>query len=255
MNDILATNHMGKKNKKMNKKMNKKIKKKIKNISTIPDEIKSLATKEAEAEDLAESVDSGCIPDSSSDIVADVPDIAQIEASVLKENTFISSLLKWMPSDLPGREPEPEVETSRGKKRKYEAKSKQDETRHNNKKQKVDVDLAETHADLDQLQDKYRETLIDLRNVKPVKPKKPIYNQKGQLVFSKFDFSNNNSLSGDMDSNKKSKDLKQILSQTLKEKEKMKQLEKRGDKEGAISIAEQKAWSNALQKAEGKKDQ
>ncbi|KAG0716169.1 Surfeit locus protein 6 [Chionoecetes opilio] len=231
MNDILATNHMGKKNKKMNKKMNKKIKKKIKNISTIPDEIKSLATKEAEAEDLAESVDSGCIPDSSSDIVADVPDIAQIEASVLKENTFISSLLKWMPSDLPGREPEPEVETS------------------------IDVDLAETHADLDQLQDKYRETLIDLRNVKPVKPKKPIYNQKGQLVFSKFDFSNNNSLSGDMDSNKKSKDLKQILSQTLKEKEKMKQLEKRGDKEGAISIAEQKAWSNALQKAEGKKDQ
>lgn len=33
----------------------------------------------------------------------------------------------------------------------------------------------------------------------------------------------------------------------------MKHLEKKGDKEGAISIAEQKAWSSALQKAEGKK--
>ena len=33
----------------------------------------------------------------------------------------------------------------------------------------------------------------------------------------------------------------------------MKHLEKKGDKEGAISIAEQKAWSNALLKAEGKK--
>lgn len=33
----------------------------------------------------------------------------------------------------------------------------------------------------------------------------------------------------------------------------MKHLEKKGDKEGAISIAEQKAWSGALHKAEGKK--
>lgn len=300
MNDRIATNHTGKKSKKS---------KKVKNQSIICEEVKSFGGKEAETEDLAESVDSGCIPDSSSDIAADVTDPAQIEAALLKENIFISNLLRWLPASLQSKEPEPEIR--KGKKRKNEEKRKEDEAGPSTKKQKVDVDPVDTNADLDQLQEKYRRILGDLRknrnkkwdhatrkkeaklakklkvlekrkdkrtknrlklpkvvenkkekstqqniqqnNPKNVKPQKPIYNKKGELVFSKFDFSSNNGPSGDIDTNMKSKDLKQILSQALKEKEKMKHLEKKGDKEGAISIADQKAWSSALQKAEGKK--
>lgn len=300
MNDRIATNRTGKKSKKS---------KKVKNQSIICEEVKSFGGKEAETEDLAESVDSGCIPDSSSDIAADVTDPAQIEAALLKENIFISNLLRWLPASLQSKEPEPEIR--KGKKRKNEEKRKDDEAGPSTKKQKVDVDPVDTNADLDQLQEKYRRILGDLRknrnkkwdhatrkkeaklakklkvlekrkdkrtknrlklpkvvenkkekntqqniqqnNPKNVKPQKPIYNKKGELVFSKFDFSSNNGPSGDIDTNMKSKDLKQILSQALKEKEKMKHLEKKGDKEGAISIADQKAWSSALQKAEGKK--
>ena len=72
MNDI---NHVGKKS--------KKNKKKAKNHVIISEEMKSLVAKEAEAEDLAESVDSGCIPDSSSDIVADVTDTVQVSDMLL----------------------------------------------------------------------------------------------------------------------------------------------------------------------------
>lgn len=310
MGDNTISNHTKKKSKK-NKKLkanaaiSDEVKNKIKAIPVTRDEVERLDAKDAETEDLAESVDSGCIPDSSSDIMADVMDTAQMEAALIEENRFITDLLRWLPAPLQSKE-EPEPETRKGKKRKLDEKQKAEGRGPGNKKRKVGVDAVGSHGDLDQLQDKYRNILNDLRknrnkkkdpitkkkeaklakklkvlerrkgkrsknkvklSVQPeiskekkkqqsspknIRPQKPIYNQKGELVFSKFDFSNNQ-LSGDTDSSTKSKDLKQILSQALKEKEKMKHLEKKGDKEGAISIAEQKAWSSALQKAEGKK--
>ncbi|XP_045127938.1 surfeit locus protein 6 homolog [Portunus trituberculatus] len=308
MNDIVA-NHAGKKFKKNKKKVKK----------NVTGEVKSDAAKEFELEDLAESVDSGCIPDSSSDIMTDLSDTAQIKTAVLKENVFISNLLRWLPLPLQSKEPDPEPEIkgllipAEGKKKKNEKKRKREESGPVSKRQKVNIDPTKSTADLDQLQETYQRTLDDLKknrnkgnhstrkkeaklakklnllekrkdkrlkrkvkssgrtevkqnkkdmkknlqeiqsSPKNVKPQKPIYNQKGELVFSKFDFSNSINLSGDVDTTMKSKDLKQILSQTLKEKEKMKHLEKKGDKEAAINIADQRAWSAALQKAEGKK--
>lgn len=74
MNGSIVTNYMGKKSKKSSK---------VKNSVIISEDIKSFAAKEAETEDLAESVDSGCIPDSSSDIVADVTDTVQVNDMLL----------------------------------------------------------------------------------------------------------------------------------------------------------------------------
>lgn len=304
MNDITVANHTGKK-----AKMNKK---KVKN-SVVNKEVKSDAANEVEMEDLgeAESVDSGCIPDSSSDMAADLTDTAQIEGAVLKENIFISNLLRWLPPPPESKKLVPKPGKMGAKKRKIEMRE-QEESGPTSKKQKVAVNPTISTADLDELQAKYHRTLQDLRknrnknwnpatrkreaklakklqvlekrkdkrikrkvklpertevkqnkkdknknmqqtqgSPKPVKPKKPIYNQNGQLVFSKFDFSNSSVMSEDSDM--KSKDLKQILSQALKEKEKMKHLEKKGENEAAVSIADQTAWSAALQKAEGKK--
>lgn len=304
MNDISVANHMGKK-----AKMNKK---KVKN-NVVNKEVKSDEANEVEMEDLAEaeSVDSGCIPDSSSDVAADLTGTAQIEGAVLKENMFISNLLRWLPPPPQSKNLVPKPGKKEAKKRKNETRE-QEESGPTSKKQKVAVNPTTSTADLDELQEKYHRTLQDLRknrnknwnpatrkreaklakklqvlekrkdkrikrkvklpertevkqnkkdknknlqqtqgSPKPVKPKKPIYNQNGQLVFSKFDFSNSSITSED--SNMKSKDLKQILSQALKEKEKMKHLEKKGENEAAVSIADQTAWSAALQKAEGKK--
>ncbi|MPC40960.1 Surfeit locus protein 6 [Portunus trituberculatus] len=278
MNDIIVANHAGKKFKKNKKKVKK----------NVTGEVKSDAAKEFELEDLAESVDSGCIPDSSSDIMTDLSDTAQIKTAVLKENVFISNLLRWLPLPLQSKEPDPEPEIkgllipAEGKKKKNEKKRKREESGPVSKRQKVNIDPTKSTADLDQLQETYQRTLDDLKknrnkgnhstrkkeaklakklnllekrkdkrlkrkvkssgrtevkqnkkdmkknlqeiqsSPKNVKPQKPIYNQKGELVFSKFDFSNSINLSGDVDTTMKSKDLKQILSQTLKEKEKVK---------------------------------
>lgn len=75
MNDISVANHMGKK-----AKMNKK---KVKN-NVVNKEVKSDEANEVEMEDLAEaeSVDSGCIPDSSSDVAADLTGTAQVGSGV-----------------------------------------------------------------------------------------------------------------------------------------------------------------------------
>lgn len=89
MGDNTISNHTKKKSKKNKKlKANAAISDEVKNkIETIPvtrDEVERLDAKDAETEDLAESVDSGCIPDSSSDIMADVMDTAQVNDNILQ---------------------------------------------------------------------------------------------------------------------------------------------------------------------------
>ncbi|XP_076065677.1 uncharacterized protein LOC143039467 [Oratosquilla oratoria] len=82
------------------------------------------------------------------------------------------------------------------------------------------------------------------------KPKKPIYTNDGQLVFSKFDFSTS---SKDKEGKKKKQDLNKLLSQALKEKEKVKQLVNEGDIGKANELKEKKAWKGALMRAQGEK--
>ena len=74
MNDIIVPNHGKKKFKNNRKKVRKNVTKEI--------ESAAVQKVEAEAEDAAESVDSGCIPDSSSDLLTDPNDPAQVSSGV-----------------------------------------------------------------------------------------------------------------------------------------------------------------------------
>lgn len=77
----LAT-HIRKKSKKDKKRtitaISNGIRSKIQPIPVTPDGLERFEAKDAETEDLAESVDNGCLPDSSSDIMADLIDTAQV---------------------------------------------------------------------------------------------------------------------------------------------------------------------------------
>ncbi|XP_045604692.1 surfeit locus protein 6 homolog [Procambarus clarkii] len=270
----------------------KKKKKKKKSKST---EGKERGSKEVldngEVEDVAESVDSGCIVDSNSDIISNLSDWPQVQSALLEENKFITNFLTWLPAKKVSFE---ESAGTSNKRQKEEESSRQNQ-----------IKGGVGFSDLDELQEKYSSTLANLKSTRKKKlwdpatrrkeaklnkklnrlkkrktkrlqkntkleklqfeaevkengynqdskPKKPIYNKKGQLVFSKFDFSND-STTGDIDTNLKPKDLKQLLSQALKEKEKVKRMEQKGETEKAAGVIEQKAWSGALQKAEGLK--
>lgn len=89
MGDNAISNHAKKKSK-TNKKLktiaaiSDEVKNKVKAFPITPDEVEKLDVKDAETEDLAESVDSGCIPDSSSDIMADAIDTAQVKDNILQ---------------------------------------------------------------------------------------------------------------------------------------------------------------------------
>lgn len=77
---------------------------------------------------------------------------------------------------------------------------------------------------------------------------KKIFNEKGKLVFSKFDFS-----SGGSGNSTKAKNLEIKVAQALKEREMRKKLEMEGDFKGAAELKEIEAWSGALKRAEGAK--
>lgn len=76
-----------------------------------------------------------------------------------------------------------------------------------------------------------------------------IFNEKGKLVFSKFDFSSDGTEGG----TKKTKNLELKVAQALKDREMRKQLEKEGDFKGSSQLKDVEAWSSALQRAEGVK--
>lgn len=84
-------------------------------------------------------------------------------------------------------------------------------------------------------------------------PTKPIYNKEGQIVFSKFDFTdsakkekkeNQNELHG--------KDYKRLLEKIEKRNEKIKKL-KNKDEDAAKSLQDKYKWESVMNKAEGQK--
>ncbi|XP_042205379.1 surfeit locus protein 6 homolog [Homarus americanus] len=232
------------------------------------------------SEDVAESIDSGCI--------ADMTDWPQVKDALVEENRFLSNYIRLVPV------------------RPVIAPEEEDQGDEKHQQEKNSSNVAPFRRDggymagLQNLQEKYLSKLALLRQSRkkgrdPVRKKKEaklnkkiarldkrvkkktkphpinqeheiktekgiaqggnratptIYNQKGELVFSKFDFSSS-STAAEVDSNLKPRDLKQVLSQALKEKEKVKRMEQKGYLGSAAEVLDQKAWSGALQKAEG----
>ena len=84
------------------------------------------------------------------------------------------------------------------------------------------------------------------------RPPKPIFNSEGRMVFSKFDFGE---LTAPTPILKKTgtKDPKAALHKIKKVKEKLQDLESKGEVEKVQRIQEQQAWDGALQRAEGLK--
>lgn len=79
---------------------------------------------------------------------------------------------------------------------------------------------------------------------------KPVFNNEGKLVFSKFDFA---SVGKKDKPHKKEKDPKKILENLKQQEDKIKQLEEKEEGDRAKIIKEKIAWQNVLHKAEGQK--
>ena len=75
---------------------------------------------------------------------------------------------------------------------------------------------------------------------------KPVYNNEGQMVYSKFDFTNDKK-------SKKKIDPKAALTNIQKQKQKIKRIEEKGDTETVKEMQETSTWSKALDKTEGAK--
>ena len=79
---------------------------------------------------------------------------------------------------------------------------------------------------------------------------KPVFNSEGNMVFSKFDFSEIGTKKKPPKSEKDPKKALQIIQQ---KKEKLKALEEAGEKEKAQEMKEKDAWKAVLAKAGGEK--
>lgn len=97
----------------------------------------------------------------------------------------------------------------------------------------------------------FADMLKSQAEVKPnVNIAKPVFNNEGKLVFSKFDFAN---VGKKERVSKAEKDPKKILENLKQQEEKFKQLEEREETGKVKEIKEKIAWKNVLQKAEGQK--
>ncbi|OWR53108.1 surfeit locus protein 6 homolog [Danaus plexippus] len=114
------------------------------------------------------------------------------------------------------------------------------------KREKVKINKHKVQAVLDS----ENPTENKKNNVKPnVNAAKPIFNNEGKLVFSKFDFAK----LGDRDRGSKgNKDPKKLLDNLKQQEEKIKNIAE-VDSEKAKELKEKIAWKNILQKAEGEK--
>lgn len=96
------------------------------------------------------------------------------------------------------------------------------------------------------------DTLFEIKkedNEIPKIPKpKPVFNSEGKMVFSKFDFT-------EIGIKKKpsKKDTKKMLLELKQKKEKLKAMEKLGEKERVEEIKEKDAWKAVLVKSSGEK--
>lgn len=87
-------------------------------------------------------------------------------------------------------------------------------------------------------------------DVPKIPKQKPIFNSQGNMVFSKFDFSE---IGTKKKVQKTEKDPKKILHQLEEKKKKVKELEEVGEKEKAQEIKDKDAWKSVLAKASGEK--
>lgn len=87
-------------------------------------------------------------------------------------------------------------------------------------------------------------------DVPKVPKQKPIFNSQGNMVFSKFDFSEIGAKKRPL---KTEKDPKKILKDLEAKKVKVKELEEAGETDKAREMKEKEAWRSALAKATGEK--
>jgi len=240
----------------------------------------------ADEDEEAESVDSGCVDDGSTESLPDAlelpTDWVQILSSVVAEHNFVKDLLSVVPSrkhfDISEHiETNDSLESENAKKKDTEDdKIKAKPTRVTNyeeltrrleerlhtlkKNRKTKKERQKTRKQQQKLKTKMK--ILATKNKKRnkikeeepenegVKKKAAVQSGDGQLVFSKFDFTKPISTKNQAN---KGKDLQHILSKALKEKEKVKKLEVGGDLERATELKDKKAWKGALMRADGKK--
>ncbi|XP_018320128.2 surfeit locus protein 6 homolog, partial [Agrilus planipennis] len=89
------------------------------------------------------------------------------------------------------------------------------------------------------------------QNTSEVTQTQPVFNKDASMVFSKIDFSEVGKKN--KKKQKVEKDPKMILKKLETQKEKIKELEEKGEVEKAIITKQKEAWKSALAKAEGKK--
>lgn len=237
-------------------------------------------------EEEAESVDSGCVDDGSTESLPDAfelpTDWTQILSSVVTEHSFAKDLLSVVPSRNKFDISEHIEDTKDSKKlEKPKVKDADDKTEakptrvsnyeeltrrledklhklkknRNTKKERIKTrkQQQKLKAKMKILCNKNKKR-NKVQEVEPetegVKKKTAIQSGDGQLVFSKFDFTKPVS---NIKQGKKGKDLQHLLSKALKEKEKVSKLEAGGDLGRATELKDKKAWKGALMRADGQK--
>lgn len=85
------------------------------------------------------------------------------------------------------------------------------------------------------------------------KPAKPVYNNDGKMVFSKFDFTNGECAIGGGTTKKPALDPKAALGKIQKHKEKIQSLQAIGKTERAKNLEEKATWKSVMERTEGVK--
>ncbi|CAL4090741.1 unnamed protein product [Meganyctiphanes norvegica] len=237
-------------------------------------------------EEEAESIDSGCVDDGSTESLTEAlelpTDWTQILSSVVAEHSYVQDILSVVPSrkqfdisdyiedtDDSKKLVKPKTKDTTDKANakptrvaNYEELTKRlEEKLHKLKKNRnTKKERIKTRRQQQKLKNKMK--ILCTKNKKRnkvedtepetegAKKKASIQSGDGQLVFSKFDFSK--PVSAKQPANK-GKDLQHLLSKALKEKEKVKKLETGGDLERATEVKDKKAWKGALMRADGQK--
>lgn len=246
----------------------------------------SNADAEANEDEEAESVDSGCVDDGSTESLPDAFDLptdwTQILSSVAAEHIFVKDILSVVPSrnkfdinehieDTKGSKKleKPKVKDGDNKTEdkptrvsNYEELTKRLEDRLHKLKKNRNTKKERIKTRRQQQKLKTKMKIICTKNKKRnkveepetetegVKKKTAIQSGDGQLVFSKFDFTKP---VGALKQGKKGKDLQQLLSKALKDKEKVSKLEAGGELGHARELKDKKAWKGALMRADGHK--
>jgi len=251
---------------------------------------RALSNSEADAgpdanEDEAESVDSGCVDDGSTESLPDAcelpTDWTQILSSVVAEHSFVKDILSVVPSRNKFDISEYIEETKDSKKlektkvKDADVKTEDKPTRVSNyeeltrrledklhklkKNRNTKKERLKTRKQQQKLKTKMKIMCNKNKKINKVKvepetegatKKTAIQSGDGQLVFSKFDFTKP---VGNLKQGNKGKDLQHLLSKALKEKEKVSKLEAGGDLGRATELKDKKAWKGALMRADGQK--